>query len=488
MNTVVYLSNRQLQVVVGKRIGKIVKISKCISAQTPEGSVINGIVMDAEAFGDFIKEFWLTNELPSQDIILVINSTEFVGKALDVPAMNEKRTKEFITREFMDLNSGDNDVIGYAALTNATSAGFKKIYAESVKAGFLKEYVELFSGMGFRVKEIYSGKGSLLSYASMTLDGECDDYMLILADGMSLFLTVWVDGEYYHMSHVRCFHSQGSREYVMDMLREISQMLQFLQAHQVERLPDRVYLAGMTQENLELCREMASEADVDIPFMMLTKTENWQRGAKQGLGQEGLLCIPALSGLYAGTKTADFLGSVQVDRKRTLERQRFRRNVEIVTVSFVIMLMLYAVAFFEHAGKAMELESLKRENEMNASREELIRYDDIILDNTKLTRKKAAVEKVFMDLKSYPKVDKTVVDHVKKIAAGNVDVSVQSYDGSTGNVQLVAYAQDVKKIPEFVEGLLENPIFREVDYTGYTYDSTNDRWNIHVSCIMAAAK
>ena len=93
-----------------------------------------------------------------------------------------------------------------------------------------------------------------------------------------------------------------------------------------------------------------------------------------------------------------------------------------------------------------------------------------------------------MDLKSYPKVDKTVVDHVKKIAAGNVDVSVQSYDGSTGNVQLVAYAQDVKKIPEFVEGLLENPIFREVDYTGYTYDSTNDRWNIHVSCIMAAAK
>ena len=485
MNTVVYLSNRQLQVVVGKRTGKTVKITKCISEQTPEGSVINGMVMDTETFTDFMKEFWLNNELPMRDIILVINSTEFVGKAMDVPYMSEKRTKDFIVREFMDLSDRNDDIYGYGVFSSGQKAGLRKIYAESVGKRFLKEYVELFAGMGLRVKEIYSGKGSLLSYASMALNGECNDYMLILADGMSLFFTVWVGGEYYHMSHVRCFSGQGSREYVLDMLREVSQMFQFLQAHQVENLPDRVYLAGMSQETLETCREVAPELDIDIPFMMLTKTENWQRGAKQGLSNEALLCIPALSGLYARTKTADFLAASSIDRKRQEELEGIRRGVSIVVLTFTVMLALWGGAFFEKMNKTAELQTLLDQNEQNALSEELIEYDMEVLDNTKLTKKKDALTELFDNLDSYPKVDRSVTEKIKSIANGNVEVEVASYDSNTGNVQLVAYTKNVTEISGFIDGLLKEPAFLEVNYTGYTYDRGYDRWDIHVSCIMA---
>ena len=485
MNTVVYLSNRQLQVVVGKRTGKTVKISKCISEQTPEGSVINGRVMDTESFSDFLKEFWLNHELSMTDIVLVINSTEFVGKAMDVPAMNEKKTRAFIAREFMDLSDRNDDIYGYAGLTSGSGSGLKKIYAESVGTRFLREYVELFASMGIRVKEIYSGKSSLLSYASMALGGECDNYMLILADGMSLFMPVWVGGEYYHMSHVRCFHGQGSREYVQDMLWEVGQMFQFMQAHQVENLPDRIYLAGMSEETLEICREMAPEVNIDIPFMMLTKTENWQKGAKQGLSSEALLCIPALSGLYARTKTADFLATTWSDPKQAEEKERFQRGVSIVILTFAVMLTLWAAAFFQKMNQSNELERLIDQNEDSELTEKLAEFDLEETDNTKLARKRQALAKTFEDLNSYPKVDKTVVNKIKTIAQNDVKVEVASYESNTGNVQLVAYTEDVTKIPDFIDGLLNNPSFLEVNYTGYTYDQGYDRWNIHVSCIMA---
>ena len=34
----------------------------------PEGSIINGIVMDADSLGAHVKQFWQTNNIPKKDV------------------------------------------------------------------------------------------------------------------------------------------------------------------------------------------------------------------------------------------------------------------------------------------------------------------------------------------------------------------------------------------------------------------------------------
>ena len=87
MSTIVYLSNQQVQVVTGSPGKAKIRIEQSFEAQAPEGSIINGIVMDTEAFAEFMKEFFRMNKLPTKDVTLVVNSSKFVGKTIEMPAM-----------------------------------------------------------------------------------------------------------------------------------------------------------------------------------------------------------------------------------------------------------------------------------------------------------------------------------------------------------------------------------------------------------------
>ena len=48
MNTVIYLSNQQIQVVVGSPGERKVVIEKSYTVDAPEGSIINGMIMEQE--------------------------------------------------------------------------------------------------------------------------------------------------------------------------------------------------------------------------------------------------------------------------------------------------------------------------------------------------------------------------------------------------------------------------------------------------------
>ena len=57
MSTVIYLANQQIQVVTGNLSGKKINIEKSLTGFAPEGSIINGIIMDTDSFVSFVKEF-----------------------------------------------------------------------------------------------------------------------------------------------------------------------------------------------------------------------------------------------------------------------------------------------------------------------------------------------------------------------------------------------------------------------------------------------
>ena len=108
MSVSIYLSNQIIQVATGGR-GKKASLKAVYTTMAPEGSIINGIVMDGESLGKHLKEFWDKNKLPKNDVYLILNSNKIAGKNIEMPNMNPKKTLKFIQREFADMQRDTDD-------------------------------------------------------------------------------------------------------------------------------------------------------------------------------------------------------------------------------------------------------------------------------------------------------------------------------------------------------------------------------------------
>lgn len=57
MSTVIYLSNSEVRVIVGKRNGNYLCVDAAFRGNAPEGSIINGQVLNEEVFTNLSGEF-----------------------------------------------------------------------------------------------------------------------------------------------------------------------------------------------------------------------------------------------------------------------------------------------------------------------------------------------------------------------------------------------------------------------------------------------
>ena len=76
MSVTVFLSNTNIQIVVGGGSAKAIKVKRLVSVSVPGGAVLNGVVMDENALVAAIKECWKLNKLPKNDVVLILNSPQ----------------------------------------------------------------------------------------------------------------------------------------------------------------------------------------------------------------------------------------------------------------------------------------------------------------------------------------------------------------------------------------------------------------------------
>ena len=115
MATILYLSNQLVQVVEAVEKGRTVKVQNIWQDEAPEGSIINGIITDEEAFLSWVKAFFAKNRIPRKEVTLVINSSQFVHKVLQFPKLKEAELKKMISREFAE-NRTDETLFTYCGL------------------------------------------------------------------------------------------------------------------------------------------------------------------------------------------------------------------------------------------------------------------------------------------------------------------------------------------------------------------------------------
>lgn len=478
MITVVYLANQHIQVVTGNPGEHKIGVSKCYEAEAPEGSIINGIVMDVELFTGFIKEFWNANGISHNNVHLVVNSSKFIGKTIEMPALGAGKTYSYITREFADIERDDTYLYSY--LTIGGGAGkIKRIYAESVEPEFVSDYVEIFRDAGITLKSIRSSESSIIGMTAATLGRRFKTFALIIADSNILTTILWIDGSFYYFNSMRSFYDKDTEDYAGDFARAVSQTIQFMQAHQIEQQLESIVVAGIDRNSISLYENSVGQMGISIPVQI------YEAGDFVSSGNADIqrFLYPA-SGLVTAGKQLDFLRQYSDGGKR---KKKKTGNMAVNIVPAIVALAVMAVAILISGIILItKKNALKKETEHNEQiAEQVEEYDAALIRNQFLNSQYSAVEDIDSNILTYPICDSRILARIDDCAEGYAEVTFEAFDAEEGTIDMTASSDSVDKINIFIKELMDEDIFNKVDYTGYSYNDTTTRWDIHVTCILA---
>lgn len=477
MNTIIYLYNGQVQIVTGNA-GSKPSLKGYFMVDAPEGSIINGIVMDVESFTAFLKQTWAERHLSNKDVILVLNSSKFVGRNIELPKMNDKKSIQYIAREYSDLGRDNKSIFGYVDIKNEKKT--KKVYAETVDPEFIKDYVSIFSAAGIKLKAIYSSESSLIGFTKRTTALNHKNFDLIIAEENTLTTILFIDGLFSYYNTIRCFHDMGTIEYAEDIARSVSQMNQFLRANQSESNLDNVIIAGIDSNDINMYRGAIEAAGYQTPVQAFTFPNGlWREASVQKY-------IHSVCGLFPHDKSQNFL--LQLDNKATSGEKKNKglmKTLIIIGAIFVLMVVATVVSVFVKNGKQKELDDILEINESPSRMLDLALYDEYMIRNTYLREQHRATLDVEENIQTYPVGNQKVLNKFNDCARGYAEIEYNSFDATKGEISIVAKSDEVENINKFIKNLLEDSMFTSVDYTGYHYSDSNDLWDIEVTCVLA---
>ena len=480
MSVSIYLSSQIIQVAVGARAKKGA-LKTVYTAMAPEGSIINGIVMDSDSLGGFLKNFWEEHKLPKNDVYLIVNSNKIAGKNVEVPNLNPKKTRQFVLREFADMQrDGDSNTLAYIPVGFDKETKLRHLYAESAQKDQLKEFLDIFSNMGIKLKGIISGEGSIIGYAQNKLAKAYKTFVLQISSGNVVFNLLFVNGEFKYFNSIRCFNEVGTEGYFEDMARSLNQIWQFMQSQRIHSQIERVFLAGIDREDMgyygQTIRELGTDATcemVDTGF-----------GAGTGLQYESGNALFAVSGLFDQGPDSNFLThfSVKSEKASTFD-SRVKKYVLIIAGAFVVMFLAFIITLGMRLIRSAKLKELQDYNEMVAP--QAMFYDMEALRRDELSAKYNSINSVVETIESYPVCNDEIISILQRTAQGYAEIEIKSFDANAGKISFTACSANVNDIYKYIDRLLEEDIFQSVEHTGYTYDSSKDSYNIYVDCILA---
>lgn len=480
MSTVIYLANQQLQVVIGNAKERKITIEKCYEATAPEGSIINGMIMDSELFIEFMKDFWSQNKLPKKDVILVIDSRRFVGKIIEMPELSVKKANAYIAREFSDSNRNENCLYSFLPLGKGEGKK-RRVYAESVEPDFIKDYLDIFSEIGITIKSILSGESSLIGLTSMTIGKQFQTFLMVIADTNILTTVLWINGSFNYFNSTRCFHEKGSVEYAEDIARCVSQTRQFMQAQQIEQTLEQIVIAGIAWDELPLCQKTVAQMGIDTAVSIFdTKL------LTVSINADIQKHLKPISGLIVKGNSINFLHRYK-ENKNAGDKKKKELGVNLLPVflAAVCMILLFLSCFTVKTLKQTKLDEMNDYNTRPDVIMSVTEYDMLLLRNQYLSSQNKAISDMQNNIQTYPVGNSRVMEQIMLCAKDLASVSFSSFQAEQGTLHMTASSKSVEEINCFIKKLCEQDIFYEVDYSGYTLNEQNACWDIHVTCTLA---
>ncbi|WP_343246431.1 type IV pilus biogenesis protein PilM [Diplocloster hominis] len=272
MNTSIYLSNQNIQILTGSGGRSKVSVKNVFQAKAPEGSLINGVITSEAELAECLGRLWSQYRLPRTNVGLVIDSTKFVTKILTLPAVKGNKLQELVKREFSDLGDREKLLFDYMILNKDSKGRMLKILAAAAERDFIGSYVQLFEKLKISISSVNVALAAELKILDIHPALRGRTCILELLDGDNLVNTLIVNGEYKYSSRSRLFQEHGTEGFALDIARNVSGILQFHASERSEYAITDVFLGGFSKENEMLCVDSIRSLNANLQTALFPDT------------------------------------------------------------------------------------------------------------------------------------------------------------------------------------------------------------------------
>ena len=486
MSVSVFLSNKNIQVVVGKGKGRSIYIDRLIEAPMPENAILNGVVIEggAEAISAKLKEIWAHNNLKG-GVDLMINSPQFISNRLTVPIIsNIGKATDYINKqagsdEFVRF---DSPIKGWYQVSTNKKEKSQLVISEVAERTFIETYMKIFSDAGITLNSVHDGVSLATEMLSRCIKNATAIYMI--RDAQMLVTILYENGKYYYNSTRRLFQQPGTDEFAAEIRSTISGIRQFANSQRLTSAITDVYFAGMSEDDVGMLQASLSETDPDITVHGTVAPSHIH--FRKWNDRFSSFIYP-VAGLNTPKTGFPILKAVKTnDEDYAKKRELKKKAVPVVILSAVLALItiLLGVVSFRQSSRLKEVTAY---NQDPAIMQTSMEYDRLINISRRDGEKQGGVDIFEETLSTYPSPDSTVNTRILDAAKGEgVDIAFNSYDAASGIFSVTASAVEVEKINKFIAKLLSMDVFENVDYTGYEWNEENGKWSIKVICSLAA--
>ncbi len=480
MSVSIFLNNTKVQIVIGKK-GKKGIFERAIKVDAPEGSIINGIVMDPERFSEFLNQVWTANNLPKKDVILVVNSNKIPGRMVDMPIMSKQKSKEYMRRELADMmREGEEMLLAYNCVAANKSKKMNKMYVELASREQIKDYIDIFGAAGITLKAVQSAEGSIIGLLEEATAKQYKTFVMQITDENIVSNILWVDGVFNYFNSVRLFNEPGTEGYYEDCARSLSNLKQFMAANKLESNVERIVIAGTERTDVSFYGSMVENFGIEAPVEIM----NYGLGTTPQMQFEAQKAIFALGGLFDSGREENFLTNYSAKEKKQTVNPELKKNIIKIAVVFAVMAIGFLTALFLKIKRQKKYDELKEYNENPAIVSQAMLFDTFSDKRDRLAAQSNSIDNMLNTIETYPILNDQVISVLQDTAQGYAQIEIGNFNADSGIVNVSAKAKDVEKINEYIKRLEEKEIFNSVKYSGYVMNQ-DGTWTINVICTFA---
>lgn len=268
MSTLLFMSNQRVMVLEGSFSRAKIVVNKIIEHDLPEGSLINGVIINETDVLDSLKRLWEEQRLNRGKLQIVIDSTQFQLKNALLPKLRDSAMQALIKNEFSGSERYTEPIFDYMILReNPANPKMQDILCSGVERSFIHSYVELFRQAKLQVRSIDTALGGILKLIAFLPLFQQKTCVLLILNGENLLTILLENGFYKYSSRTRLLSQPGTDEFATAIQRAVSSIQQFQAVDNNGFTITIAYFCGCDEEVVDFCRPGVQSLGIEAQLL-----------------------------------------------------------------------------------------------------------------------------------------------------------------------------------------------------------------------------
>lgn len=460
---VAYLQDTQLTVVTGNS-GLPAGVDRILTCEGLNGLVRDGLVVDPTGFANTVGEFWRSNNLDTKNVKVVVRTRRITLQSIEAPYFRRERDLRTWTTQEAQANSQlNNPCVALLVAQPDKQANQTHTLVAVADKGLLQHLTDAFSAMGVTVDAISTPHTAGIALTHELSQQHPQETVLYLtADADQSFATLYRSGVYEYSSEQHLFTEYGTADFGNELLRQVTNIEQFMQGQHIASRFDRICLYIMDERGTRAVRAALNDYDASVPVEALPQDQLFVGGSSPTGAPAS---TPALQGTFSAiaglAAPQDGEQLVQAYREATgtgmsaNDRQDLLRSLILPGICLAACAVVIAGLAVSNLLLGRQVDSLRAQTTTPAAMSQLMSYDAAKQQSDQANQTADSASRLTSALNDYPVPGRALEDTIAGCANGLVASYTTGYDETSGSYIVRAVTTNDANFSTFVQRLID---------------------------------